>query len=139
VVDLRETGGALVRDISPRDVRDDEPVEVTTTVSAGLKFDVAPSPVSGELKRERSVTRTLHHPRVIASGTGTARAVWSFTSVRGDYLQPQRELRLLASVPAASGLQARFNFLAQVTLGRAGAVIPLLRRRAEIDQTYWLA
>lgn len=139
VVDLSATTGALVRDMAPRDVSGDNPVEVTTTVTAGLTFDVVPSVAGAEVKRERSTTRKLYHPRILTSGKGFARAFWDFRSIPGEPLQSDRELRLLVSMPLGGPLLARFNLLAQVSLDGAARIVPLLRRRAEIDQAYRLA
>ena len=138
VVDLGNTG-ALVRDMAPRDVRGDNPVEVITTVSAGLTFEIVPSVAGAGVKREQSTTRKLYYPRILASGKGFARAFWDFRSIPGEHLHSDRELRLLASAPAGAELWVRFNLLAQVALDRTGSVIPLLRKRAEIGETYRLA
>lgn len=47
-VDLRATEGALVRDMAPRDVRGEHPVELTTTVRMGLSYDIVPSVARGK-------------------------------------------------------------------------------------------
>lgn len=138
-VDLRPTGGALVRDMSPRDVRGDEPMELTTTVTAGLKFSIVPSLVEVDARHEQTSTRSVYRPTIVASGRGFARAFWDFRAHPGDRLQPDRELRLLVEAPHDRPLLASFNLSASVTMGGAGRLIPLLRRRAEIDQTYQLA
>jgi hypothetical protein len=137
VVDLRATHDALVRDMAPRDVRGDHPVEVTTTVSAGLTFEILPAVAGVELKRERSASRKVYQPEILASGRGFAQAVWTFRSVPGEYLHSEREVRLLVSAPAdGKELRARFNLRAQVALDGAGAIVPLLRKRAELGETY---
>jgi hypothetical protein len=138
-VDLRPTSGALVRDMSPRDVGGDEPVELTTTVTAGLTFSIVPSVIEAEARRERASTRSVYRPTIVSSGRGFARAFWDFRAHPGDRLQPDRELRLLVEAPTGSPLLARFNLSARVTMGGAGRLIPLLRRRTEIDETYQLA
>jgi hypothetical protein len=138
-VDLRPTDDALVRDMSPRDVRGDEPVELTTTVCAGLKFTIVPTMVEVDARHERTSTRSVYHPTIVTSGRGFARAFWDFRTRPGDPLQPDRELRLLIEAPRGRPLLARFNLSARVTIGGAGRLIPLLRRRAEIDKTYQLA
>lgn len=136
VVDLRATPGARVRDMAPRDVRGDHPVEITTTVSAGLSFEIIPAVPGVELKRDRSVSRKVYQPEILASGRGFERAVWTFRSIPGEYLHSEREVRLLASTPAGGGLHAGFNLRAQVALDGVRAVVPLFRKRAEVDQTY---
>jgi hypothetical protein len=136
VVDLGATPGALVRDMTPRDVRGDHPVEITTTVSAGLTFEILPTAAGMDLKRERSVSRKVYEPEILASGRGFTRAVWDFRSVPGEDLHSEREVRLLASTPAGGKLLARFNLRARVALDGARAVVPLLRKRAELGETY---
>jgi len=136
VVDLRATPGARVRDMTPRDVRGDHPVEITTTVSAGLSFEIMPAVPGVELKRDRSVSRKVYQPEILASGRGFERAVWTFRSIPGEYLHSEREVRLLVSTPAVGELQAEFNLRAQVALDGARAVVPLLRKRAEVRYTY---
>lgn len=137
-VDLRPTVSAVVRDMSPREVQGDQPLEITTTVEAGLKFAVIPSVLEVDTRRERASTRSVHEPTVVTSGRGFSRAFWDFRS-SGGRLQPDREMRLLVDAPAGAPLLARFNLTATVTVDGAAQLIPLLRRRAEIDQTYRLA
>lgn len=137
VVDLGATPGALVRDMAPRDVRGD-PIEITTTVSAGLTFEVLPTTAGVDLRRERSVSRKLYRPEILASGRGFERAVWDFRSVPGEYLQSEREVRLLVSTSAGSELWVQFNLRARVALDGVAVVVPLLRKRAEIGETYRL-
>ncbi|MFF6880962.1 hypothetical protein ACFY9S_37505 [Streptomyces sp. NPDC012474] len=137
-VDLRPTASAVVRDMSPREVHGDQPLEITTTVEAGLKFAVIPSVLEIDTRRERASTRNVHEPTVVTSGRGFSRAFWDFRS-GGGRLQPDRELRLLVDAPDGAPLLARFNLTATVAVDGAAQLIPLLRRRAEIDQTYRLA
>jgi hypothetical protein len=139
VVDLTATPRAVVRDMAPREVRGESPVELTTTVGTGLTLEVVPSVLKGEVKREHSAKQTVHHPIILSSGRGFSRALWDFRSVNDTDLQPERELRLLVTAPPQVRIVARFNLRAQVTLGRAGRLIPLARRKSEIDQTYLLA
>ncbi|AVV41800.1 MULTISPECIES: hypothetical protein [Streptomyces] len=138
IVDLKATPGALVRDMAPRDVRGESPVELTTTVSTGMTFEVIAG-AGGEARRERTATRTVYHPQILASGRGFARAFWDFRSTPGEHLHSERELRLLVSAPPGAQLLVRFNLLAQVALEGSGRIIPLLRKRHEIDQTHRLA
>lgn len=139
VVDLRATPGALVRDMAPRDLRGEHPVELTTTVRIGLEYEIIPSVVSGEASREKSTTRKLYYPQILASGKGFARALWDFRSLPGEHLQSDRELRMLVSAPAEGPLLARFNMVAQVSLEGTGRIVPLLRKRTEINEVYPLA
>lgn len=139
VVDLTATPRAVIRDMAPREVRGESPVELTTTVGSGFTLEVVPSVLKGEIKRERSAKQTVHHPVILSSGRGFSRALWDFRSVNDTDLQTERELRLLVSAPPRVQIVARFNLRAQVMLGRAGRLIPLARRKSEIDQTYFLA
>jgi hypothetical protein len=99
MVDLRPTPGAIVRDMSPRDVRGETPVEITTTVGAGLTFSVVPSALAVDARREQATSRTIYQPTIVTSGKGFARAFWDFRSSPGDHLQPDRELRLMVEMP----------------------------------------
>ncbi|TDC42237.1 hypothetical protein [Micromonospora sp. KC213] len=138
-VDLRPTEAAVVRDMSPREVRGEHPVEITTTVGAGLTFSVVPALLEVDARREQATTRSVYQPTIVSSGRGFARAFWDFRSTGRDELQPDRELRLLVESPAEVPLLARFNLTARVSIDGAGKLVPLLRRRAEIDETYQLA
>ncbi|WP_330350936.1 hypothetical protein [Streptomyces sp. NBC_00582] len=138
-VDLRPTASAIVRDMSPREVQGDQPLEITTTVEAGLKFAVIPSVLEVDARRERASTHNVHEPTVVTSGKGFSRAFWDFRAGDGARLQPDREMRLLVDAPDGAPLLARFNLTATVAVDGAAQLVPLLRRRAEIDQTYRLA
>ena len=127
---------ALVRDMTPREVKGDEPVEVTTTVSAHLTFDIVPHLLSADAGREQSTTRKVHHPLITTSGKGFHKAVWIFTATKDNYLQADRELRLLVSAPPGAPVSAKFNLRAQVAADGLAGLIPLLRRRGEIDKPY---
>ncbi|HEX5402074.1 MAG TPA: hypothetical protein VFX16_07215 [Pseudonocardiaceae bacterium] len=136
VVDLRATPGAIVRDMAPREVRGEHPVEITTTIGANLSFQIG-TVATGELKRDRETKETTHYPVVLTSGRGFDRAVWDFRSTKDADLHPDRELRLLATVPPGAALVARFNFRSQVAVA-GGRVLPMLRRKNEVDRTYQL-
>lgn len=138
VVDLKPTAGALVRDMTPREIKGDSPVEVTTTVTARLTFDIVPDIVGAEAGRERSTTRKLHYPVIIASGKGFTKAVWDFRSVPGEYLYADREMRLLVSAPDGAELSAQFNLLAKVARDGVAAAVPMFRKRGEVGRTYRL-
>ena len=138
MVDLNpteETPVVLVRDMTPREVKD-HAVEVTTTVSAHLTFNIVPHVLGAEAGREQSTTRKVHYPQITTSGKGFRKAVWTFRSVPGQYLHADREMRLLVSAPDGLEVSARFNLLAQVALDGMAGMIPLLRRRKKIGETY---
>lgn len=139
VVDLNPEGGVpvvLVRDMTPREVKGGDPVEVTTTVSAHLTFDIVPHVLSADAGREQSTTRKVHYPVITTSGKGFHKAVWNFRSAPGQYLHAEREMRLLVSAPLGVKVSAGFNLVAQVSLDGLAGKIPLLRKREEIGKIY---
>ena len=139
VVDLNPYGGTpvvLVRDMTPREIKGGDPVEVTTTVSAHLTFDIVPHVLSADAGREQSTTRKVHYPVISTSGKGFHKAVWTFTSVQGQHLHAEREMRVLVSAPEGVKVQAAFNLVAQVALDGMAGKIPLLRKREEIGKIY---
>ena len=139
VVDLnpdRQKPVVLVRDMTPREVKGDNPVEVTTTVSAHLTFDIIPHVLSTNAGREQATTRTVHYPLVTTSGKGFHKAVWNFTSAPGQYLHAEREMRLLVSAPKGMKVSASFNLRAQISLDGLAGKIALLRKRGEIGKRY---
>jgi hypothetical protein len=139
VVDLNPYGGTpvvLVRDMTPREVKGGDPVEVTTTVSAHLTFDIVPHVLSADAGREQSTTRKVHYPQITTSGKGFHKAIWNFTSVPGQHLHAEHEMRLLVSVPEGMKVSAAFNLVAQISPDGMARVIPLFRKREEIGKIY---
>ncbi len=138
-VDLSATKGARIRDMAPREVRGDHPVELKTTVGLGLKFVSVAQVLSAEVKPEYSTSRTVYFPQILSSGPSFARGYWDFRSVPGECLHSNRELRLLLSAPSGVPLLARFLLRAEVSLDGPARVVPLLWKRGEIDETYRLS
>jgi hypothetical protein len=125
-VDLTPTAGVQIRDMSPREVRGQNPVELKTTVSGALKFEVVPELLSGKLKRERTTSQSVYFPEILSSGVGFAKGYWNFTATTDDFLHANRQLRLLVSARPDRPLLCRFNLRAKVGLPRVSGWIPLL-------------
>jgi len=139
LIDLSPTAGARISDMSPREVADDRPVELTTTVGVGLKFEVLAKVLSAEVKPEISRKSTVYFPQIVSSGPGFARGYWDFLAAQGRYLHVDRQLRMLVTAPADLPLTARLTFRAQVTVRGIARAIPLIARGKEIDKVHTLA
>ncbi|MEU9172320.1 hypothetical protein AB0D34_31795 [Streptomyces sp. NPDC048420] len=137
-VDFSPTAGAVISDMAPREVLSEHPVEITTTVRAGLTFAVAADVLGGELGSEQSRLRTVYHPKIVASGIGFTRGYWDFLADGDRYLHSNRELRLLVTAPPNTPLVARFQLRAQVKLDGLPGLLPLLARNGSIDATHRL-
>ncbi|MFF3441776.1 hypothetical protein [Streptosporangium sp. NPDC002721] len=138
VVDFSGTAKAVIRDMSPREIRGESPVEIKTIVGAALNFEVVPTLLSAETSRERSETRTVYYPQILSSGPSFQRGYWDFLSLQEEYPHSDRELRLLVSAPTGTRLKARFRLKAEVALRSTDRILPLLARGGEIDETYLL-
>lgn len=139
IVDLTPTHGAVIRDLEPKEVVGDRPVELKTTIGAGLKFQTSLKILQAEPKLEYTTSRTVYYPQIVALGDGTPKAYWDFLALGADYLHVNRELRLLLSAPAGAPVLAHFNLEAKVTLAGFVGEVPLLARRGVIDERYRLA
>ncbi len=138
MVDFSSTRRACIRDMSPREIRGDNPVELKTHVGAALKFQTVAKVLSTELKSEHTASRTVYYPEIISSGPGFTKGYWDFLAMTSDYLHADRELRILVSAPPGEILLARFNLRAKVRLSGIAGLIPLLARSGEINETYRL-
>jgi hypothetical protein len=138
-LDLGSTPGASIRDLSPRNEISDHPVKISTKYHGGLSFAITAVPVHPDVTAERSTEEDVYFPTITVSGVGFSYAIWDFTAVGDAPLIVDRELRLLATVPAAAGeIPARVTLRALVTargflgkiplVGRQNAVIPLEER-----------
>src|SRR5262245_8347170 len=132
------TGGAIIRDMAPREIRGEKPVELKTSVSAGLKFETAAKVLSAEIKPEYTNSRTVYYPEIVSAGPNFSRGYWDFLALTSDYLHANRELRLLVSAQSGMPVQVRFNLRAKVKFAGAMGLIPLLARSGEINETYRL-
>jgi hypothetical protein len=135
-VDLKPTGGAIVRDMFPREVRGENPIELKSSLGLGLRFEIAQA-LTLDPKVEHTTTRTIYYPKITSSGTGFEAAYWDFLALAGEYLHSDRELFLLFSAPADVPVYANFNLEAQVAY--KGWLGLFLRRSGEINQTYRIA
>lgn len=133
IVDLSDTGGAQIRDMSPREVKSG-PVELETKVGLGLKFEVAS--VGLELAPERTTKRTVYYPEIVTSGVDSMAGWWDFRAVAGDDLHVDRELRLLVAALTGEPVNAKFHVQAEVTLKGWRGYLPLTMRKPEIIATY---
>jgi hypothetical protein len=135
-LDLGSTPGACIRDLSPRSEISDHPVKISTTYHGGLSFAITAVPVHPDVTAERTTEQDVYFPAITVSGAGFSYAIWDFTAVGDAPLIVDRELRLLATVPAsAAEVPARVTLRALVTargflgkiplVGRQNAVIPL--------------
>ncbi len=130
-LDLSETDGACVSDLSPRDEISEHPVKVSTTYSGGLKFDIATLPVHPELSAERQTEQDVYFPKVSVSGIDFGYAMWDFTAIGEEPLKVDRPLRLLAAVPASGDeIPVRLTLRALVTARGAAGHIPLIGRQS---------
>jgi hypothetical protein len=138
VVDLTPTQNAIIRDLFPREVVSDKPVELATKVGIGLKFEVVKA-TELEVTPEIERSRTVYFPKIVGAGTGTSKATWNFLALGGQYLHVDRELRLLISAPAGRDVVSRLNLRARIRINGIQGFIPLLTRRTpEIDEVFTL-
>jgi hypothetical protein len=137
-VDLTPSPSARIADMAPREVVDDRPVQITTSIGLGLKFNVLTDVLGAELSPELSRSRTVYHPQIVSSGAGFARGYWDFLAIDDRYLHADRDLRLLVATEADEPLNARFQLRAQVKLAGLAGLVPLLARSGAIDRMYRL-
>ena len=129
-LNLSETDGASITDLSPRDEVSEHPVKVTTSYSGGLKFDIATLPVHPELSAQRETEQDVYFPKISVSGIDFGYAMWDFSAVGEEPLKVDRPLRLLASVPASgSQVPVQLTLRALVTARGATGRIPLIGRQ----------
>jgi len=138
VVDFSKTNGAIIRDMVPREVRGDRPVEYKTTIGVGAKFEVASKILGAEVKPEYTSSRTVYYPEIVSSGVGFTSGQWDFLALGNEYLHANRELRLLVSARNRVPMQARFTLRAKVKFTGAMGFIPLMARHGEINEVYLL-
>ncbi|HJZ80543.1 MAG TPA: hypothetical protein VKD91_09360 [Pyrinomonadaceae bacterium] len=138
VVDLSPTHGVIIRDLFPKEVPGDKPVEMATKIGIGLKFEVLKA-TELEVTPEIERSRTVYFPKLVGAGTGTPKATWNFLALGGQYLHVDRELRLLISAPAGRDVVSRLNLRARIRINGIQGFVPLLARRTpEIDEVFTL-
>jgi hypothetical protein len=129
-LNLSETDGVSITDLSPRDEVSEHPVKLTTSYSGGLKFDIAALPVHPELSAQRGTEQDVYFPKISVSGIDFGYAMWDFAAVGEEPLKVDRPLRLLASVPAARAqIPVQLTLRALVTARGAAGRIPLIGRQ----------
>jgi hypothetical protein len=124
--------------MAPREVADTNPVELTTTVGVGLKFQILAKVLSAEVHPELARKSTVYFPQIVSSGPGFVRGYWDFLAAGGRYLHVDRELRLLFTAPADHPVRARFQLKARITVHGVAGAIPLLARGGSIDRLHEL-
>jgi hypothetical protein len=139
IVDLSPTPLARIGDISPREVRGDNPMEIKTSVGIGFKFEIAAKVFGVEISPKAEQSRTVYYPDIVSSGIGTNKALWDFLALTSDYLHANRELRLLVSAPQGTPLRVRFTLRAKVKMKGFAGLIPLLAAGGQIEDTYVLS
>lgn len=138
LVDLSPTPTAKIADMSPREVTETQPVEVTTSIGLGLSFNIVANVLAAEVAPQYQRKRTVYYPSIIASGTGFTRGYWDFLALGDDYLHADRDLRLLVAAPTEAPLYARFHLRAKVRMGGVPGLIPLIARTGAIEETHRL-
>ena len=133
LVDLSPTPQAQIQDMAPREVVDDRPVQLQTSVGLGLKFSIVADVLGAELSPQYAKSRTVYFPRIVSSGPGFTRGYWDFLALDEQYLHANRELRLLVVAPDGIPVHARFQLRARVELAGMAGRIPLLARGGAID------
>jgi len=137
-VDLSPTKGSIIHDMSPREIRGAQPVELKTSIGVGMKFEIIPRVLGAEVTPEYAKSRIVYYPEIVSSGPGFTTGYWDFLALTSDYLHANRELRMLISAPDGTPVHARFRLRAKVKFAGAAGLIPLLVRSGEIDKTYRL-
>lgn len=137
-VDFTPTAGALIRDMVPREVRGESPVEIEAKVGVGLTFELLPKVLKADASAEYGRKRTVYYPEIVSSGIDFRMGFWDFLALGGEYLHTDRELRLLLRAPAEAPVYARFDLRAKVKLEGWGGLVPLLARTGKITEMYRL-
>jgi hypothetical protein len=138
IIDLSPTPNARITDMVPRQVIDGPPVEYTTTVGLGLKFNVIANVLGADATAQRTQKSTVYYPQIVASGAGFTRGYWDFLALGERYLHADRELRLLIAVPEAVPVYSRLQLRARVKFAGPLGVVPFLARGGGIDDVHRL-
>jgi hypothetical protein len=137
IVDFSLTRGTVICDMSPREVKSKEPVELETKVGLDLKFEITEG-VGAEFTPEWTKKRTVYYPKILSSGINFTQGYWDFIAQTDDYMHTNRELRLLVAALKGELVKAQFNLSAEVRLEGFLGQIPLLSRTPEINEIYKL-
>lgn len=137
VIDFGPAAGALIRDLSPREVVGSEPVKIVTKHSGGLSFEVETFKLGPEFSVEKSTEHEVYFPEIVSSGVGFSAAYWNFQAPAEEDLHVDRALRLLVTYPAAlPRLEAKFTLRARVALKGIAGLIPLVGRRQAFIESF---
>lgn len=137
VVDFGPAEGALIRDMSPREVVGAEPMKIVTKHSGGLSFEVEKFKLGPEFSFEKSTEHEIYFPEITSSGVGFTAAYWNFQAPADEELHVDRALRLLVTHPAASHrLEAKFTLRARVAMKGMISLIPLVGRRQAVVESF---
>jgi hypothetical protein len=119
-----------VHDLSPRDEVSGNPVKITTSYHGGLSLNIASIPLGPEVSGDRSTERDVYFPSITAPGIDLTHAIWDFTAIAGAPPHVDRDLRLLAGIPAKlAEINVRLTLRASVTATGITGAIPLLGRQ----------
>ncbi|WP_329274630.1 hypothetical protein [Streptomyces sp. NBC_00691] len=139
VVDLSASRGTVVADMSPVLVDGEHPVEIETTMGAGLTFQVASSLVGAELTPQITRRRTVYCPRITSSGVGFTTAYWDFRASDQEFLHVNEELRLLVDAPLGAPVDAKVTMRVRIMPRGLGRVIRLTGKLGTSEKLFRLA
>src|SRR4051794_30045267 len=131
VLNFGTTRGALIRDMSPLEVRGNRPIEIKTSIGIGLKFAVANEALSAEVKPEFASSRTIYYPEIVSSGIGLKVGYWDFLARGNGYLHANRDLHLLVTAPRKESIRVGIRLRAKV--GRIRSCGTFSTRRPPCD------
>jgi hypothetical protein len=136
MIDFGLTKDTRILDMSPQEVKGENPIEQTTIIGGNLKYEIIPKILLSEVKAEIEKKHITYYPEIVSSGIGFTKCYWDFIAKGDDYLHSNRELRLLISSPSELPLRIRFNLRAKAKLAGIAGIIPLIAKEGEIDQIY---
>ncbi|WP_405720748.1 hypothetical protein [Streptomyces sp. NBC_00046] len=139
VVDLSASPGAVVADMSPGLVEGEHPIEIETTMGAGLTFQVASSVLGAELAPQITRRRTVYCPRLTSSGVGFTAAYWDFRASDRQFLHVNEELRLLVDAPSGVPVDAKVTMRVRIMPRGVGRAIRLTGKLGTTERLCRLA
>ncbi|MCI3934429.1 hypothetical protein [Streptomyces sp. AN091965] len=139
VIDLSLSPGVVVADMSPALVDGESPVELETTLGAGLSFSVAASGLGAQLSPQVTRRKTVYCPRITSSGVGFTTAYWDFRTSDRAFLHVNEELRLLVSAPENTPVEASVTLRARIVPKGLGRVLRLTGKLGGVDARCRLA
>jgi hypothetical protein len=127
IVDFNPTPDSIIRDLAPRDVAD-VPVEIQTSGAVELSLSAVAKAVDLSVKPELSHKRTVYFPTMSSGGVGFRKAFWDFYPKGDNYLNTDKELKILLESPAGVPVSAMITVRAKVRFRGMQRLIPLLAR-----------